>query len=148
MLEIGAQARKQGIDYLGKGPGGEGRDLKAVRQFDVALNMLMATNDEGLSIRQLAKQAHATVLATRGIAAAREPAKPAKAAAPTPPPGKPPARDNAKPPLTLRAVPVAATPSAGNSLVDSFRGKAGAEFDRAYGQLSDREKAVLRGDLD
>ncbi len=129
---IAADAKKAGVlDYA---------DAKAQSQFNTALQILH--NDPAnanRSFKAIAKEAHATVLAIRGIATAR--AKPAAAA-----PAAPAARATPKPPVTLRDLPSAATPNSGGSLLDNMSKLSGAAYEKAYSKLTDAQKATLLGD--
>jgi len=128
--EIMETAKDEGtLDYLA--------DKKAQSQFDLAFNMLRADPDNAKrSPRALAREAHASVLAIRGIS---------KAAA-TPAATKPPAREPGKAPITLRDVPAAATANAGGTKLDAVGQLRGQDFQNAWSKLSAAEKAKLLDD--
>ncbi len=144
---VARQAAKEGVIYkpmLKESASEEEKaaSAKATKQYDVAINTLLSDPDNARrSFRSIAKEAHAVVLALRGIKRAADTSAPAAKTAPT---GKPPARDPAKPPVTLRQVPAAATTAAGGSTV-AEQGKAlkGAAYEAWFSKLSAKQKSEL-----
>jgi hypothetical protein len=117
------QRSKAEVDYLG--------DPKAIKQFDMALQMVRADPDNAaLDYAALVDLSHRAVLALRGVAA-KEPA----AAAPRTPDGKP--------PVTLRGLPVAATPNANGDAIEQMSRLTGPAYEQAYAKLSPAQKARL-----
>jgi hypothetical protein len=129
-------AKKAGeVDYAA--------DPKAAKQFDAAMTMLAEPGDTRTYADQVA-DAHKAVLAIRGIkpappTAAEVAATAAAAAAALA--AKP--RENGKGPMTLRNVPAAATPNTGGGWQEQIAGLTGQEFEAAFAQLTQAQKAHL-----
>ncbi len=121
-----AQGLKQGIDY---------NDTKVAKQFDTALQVLAADDDNaGLSFAQLAAKAHNTVMAVRGISKAQGATKPAES------------RTAPKPPVTLRNMPAAATQNVGSTLASTMSRLKGTAYTAAYAKLTPKQRAELTDD--
>lgn len=119
------QAKAQGVDYT--------TDAQAAKRFDLEMSLL-AGDGVKRTYAQAAAQAHANVLAVKGI----------KVADPKPEPAQP--RTNGKPPLTLRNVPSAAVPNGGGDWTDSINKLTGQAYDEAFARLTPAQQAQLRGD--
>lgn len=129
LMAIKRDAKKAGFDYDAV------EDKRAVTQFDAALRAIAATAEPGRTFKSIAKEAHATVMALRGIAKARQ------AEAPKPPA---PRQQGRGAPLTLRNLPAAGTPNTGGDpLVDSMRHLKGPAYEAAYSKLTPGQKAKL-----
>lgn len=150
ITQVSKAAVKDGVVYVAPPKATEAEQkaaAKASKQFDVALNMLVADPDNGRrSFKSLAKEAHAMVLTRHGIAKAKTtPAADATgkgkddaAAAPTPA-----ARVPAKAPLTLRNIPAAAVPGTGGGVVEEMGKLKGTAYQEAYAKLTPVQKAKL-----
>lgn len=115
-------------------------DLKAQKQFDMALDMLQADPDNAnRGYVDLINEAHSAVLSLRGIAKAKAPAAAVVA-------DKPPARVPGAAPVTLRGLPQASTPNTGGTIADAMGRLQGAEYQAAYAKLSPAQKAALVDD--
>lgn len=132
-------AKKAGeVDYAA--------DPKAAKQFDAAMAMLAEPGDTRTYAEQVA-DAHKAVLAIRGVkpaapTAAEVAATAAAAAAALA--AKP--RENGKGPMTLRNVPAAATPNTGGGWQEQIAGLTGQEYEAAFAQLTQAQKAQLLAD--
>ncbi len=120
------------------------KDAGAVRQFDVVMAGLSADPANATkSFAQLAADANRTVLAIRGLSLdgqqqAQESNQPA---------GKPGQRTpNAKPPVTLRGVPAAATPNSGGGVAEQMANLSGQAYEAAFQKLSPAQQAALLGE--
>lgn len=116
-------------------------DVKAQKQFDIALNMLQDDPDNaGKSFSDLIADAHASVLAVRGIS--KPAATPAAAAAPTPAAPRVPEAG----PITLRGLPNASTPATGGTIGDALGRLKGADYQAAFSKLTPAQKAAMVDD--
>lgn len=139
-----AQAAKDAgeLDYFG--------DAVAREQHGMFMDALKRDQaNEGKPFTALARQAHAAVLALRGIA------KPAVAPAPAPAPAPvaapaaaptPPARAMPPSPPSLRGLPEAASTLTGGGKFEAMSRKTGAAFQDDWSKLSAAEKAKLLDD--
>ena len=117
-------------------------DAKAVSQFNRALQLVAADPDNaGLSFKAMAKEAHRTVLAMRGLKAAPAPAP--TAAAPAAPAA---ARKAPAAPVTLRNVPAAATHNSGGDIGAQLSRLSGVDFEDAFRRLSPAQQAQMLDD--
>lgn len=121
-------AKKAGeVDYA--------TDAKAARQFDTAMKML-ADDGEKRSYAELAADAHAMVLAARGVAKVES--------VTTPTPAK--ARENGKGPMTLRNVPAAAVANTGGGWMEQLNSLSGQDYEAAFARLTPAQRAQLLND--
>lgn len=128
LTNIAAAAKKAGhVDY--------DTDAKAQRQFDTALQMVAGDPDNaGRPYRELAAEAHAAVLALRGVQA-----KPATPAAPD---AKTPRRsvDKALIPPTLSRVPPAVDPSISGDEFSHLSNLDGADLEKAVTRMTPEQQ--------
>lgn len=104
-------------------------DTVAVDLFNAQVNALaLDPSSSKLSEAQFYSKAHEMVLAMRGLRAS--------AAAPAPAPAtKPPARQDMKPPITLRNAPAAATSNTGGGVAEQLSRLHGQDFEAAIGSM-------------
>lgn len=120
-------ATKNEVDYAA--------DPKAQKQFDTAMNTIMADPDNaGLEYTELLAQAHRVVAAVRGVQTAPA-AKPPAAAADRRPTGTP--------PVTLRNIPAASTPNANGDINDQLGRLKGQDYEAAFAKLSPAQQRAL-----
>jgi hypothetical protein len=128
------------------------KDEKAIGQFNRALSVVASDPDNSTrSYAQLCMSAHRMVCAQRGIVAkvaARTSAAPAPApaAVAAPAAGKPAARVAPPAPPTLRGLPTAASPGAGDSLADQLSRLKGQDFETAWARLSPAQREQYLND--
>jgi hypothetical protein len=122
------QGAKDGVDYSA--------DKAAALQFDTALRMTIE-GDPKLTYKKAVSEAHAMVLARRGIQKAQEPAKVDKT---------PPARTPGKAPTTLRGLPQAASMTDTGDLAAQLGRLKGQAYQDAFAKLTDSQKAKLLDD--
>ena len=114
-------------------------DIKGQKQFDMALQMLLADPDNaGRTFSAVTKEAHASVLALRGVAA-----KPAATLAATTAATKPAARVPEKPPITLRGLPSASTPNTTTGIAEAMGRLRGAAYQDAFAKLTPAQQSAL-----
>ncbi len=113
-------------------------DAKVGSAYDAMLRAVAADpNNEGKKFHELAQLAHEALCATRGVKAAPAPT----AAAATP--AAPAARKSPAAPITLRDLPVAATPNTGGDALDALGKLEGQAYQEAYNRLSPAQQARL-----
>lgn len=109
-------------------------DVKAQRQFDMALNAVGQDPDNaGKDYADLIVEAHKVVLALRGVTSKGALVEQAiKSRIP-----------EGKPPVTLRNLPSASTPNANGDMLDQLGRLKGAAYEEAYAKLSPSQKRTL-----
>ena len=120
---------KTEVDYL--------TDGKAQKQFDMALQMLNADSDNSSrDFGELVAQAHKAVMALRGTPSKAEQVadEVLKRAARKP---------DGEPPITLRGLPVAATPNSNGDAVEAMGRLSGQAYQEAFKKLSPGQRAKL-----
>ena len=119
-------ATKAEVDYAA--------DPKAQKQFDTAMNTIMADPDNaGMEYTELLTQAHRVVAAVRGVQTAPAATPPAATTR----------RPNVTAPVTLRNIPVAATPNANGDINDQLGRLSGQDFEAAFDKLSPAQRRAL-----
>jgi len=117
---------KSEIDYA--------NDVKAAKQFDVALSALQSDADNaGKDYADLIVEAHRVVLAINGITTKGQVIERAiKNRLP-----------DGKPPVTLRNIPAASTPNANGNLLDEIGRLSGQAYQDAFAKLSPNQRKAL-----
>jgi hypothetical protein len=121
-----------GIDYT---------NPEAATQFDAAWRSIAASSKVPLTPKELHAQAHATVLAVRGIKTASTSSK--VAVETDPKKIIPPARKATKAPTTLRGLPSAAISNTGGDGKTALARLPGDQFEKAWSKLTPAQKAAL-----
>ena len=134
-----AERVKNELDYS--------KDPKAVKTFDAVYGAMVADPDNARRpFAAIAKEAHAAVLAMRGVKAAVQapapkPAAPVVAAKPTPPARKPEAG-----PVTLRGVPNASQSNTGPGMDEQLSRLHGQDFEAWFAKATPSQRAALLDD--